>query len=596
VKFSPDGLHLLGGVGDGRIYIDGVIPDVMRNFHAGGWDWLDNETIVGGGSPDDTKWSVWSYNLVTQVLKQVDERPSSWVYASGSGKFAVYLASNPPLSYDSLTKLGDEWKDRAAFAMSPEGDEVFTNFDHNILLVRSAAGTETHYETGPVFNAQMQGGVLFWCGIPTILHAVGAPSPKCPQSGGVNAVFTTLQDGRRFIVQWDSAINALVVYEWISQTVSGALMGYTLSFDGLDFNHDITQRTTDGMLLVGTGVNQGETGQRLYELDLTNSRVRRNGGLWSPLVLSNLDTPPVVLPTIEAFDHDVWVAPYFPDKTAPGNACIVANNQDYRTDAPDTSMIIASPTALAVAVPPKERFLGIYNETRSGITIALAEQYDVPLFVCQDSPGQFDPGSLAKLRSKDWPLLECYLLPDETVEQSYQRWLANLTQLLSDWEFNVGLAWQDYMQLWKVTPARLAQAHNYLGRLVNLDKRVALVAPFAWKRPDGCVGPPWIDPNTGIYYYPSSDLATCVKLIAAASPGIPSEAPMVLQIPQVQVDSFTLDELKNGKEFVGHDPQNPSIATRCRVWVENGSIYMEISYPGLGPTYVGKTGKYRAVK
>src|SRR6185295_7152042 len=123
MKFSPDGLHLLGGVGDGRIRLDGVVPGPLANFHAGGWDWLSSSgsSIAGQGSPTDAVWSLWSYNLLTGVLSELDPRAASNFFASGSNRWVVFLASRPPVSYDAA----QAWADRVAFGMSPQGEELF---------------------------------------------------------------------------------------------------------------------------------------------------------------------------------------------------------------------------------------------------------------------------------------------------------------------------------------------------------------------------------------------------------------------------------------------------------------------------------------
>jgi hypothetical protein len=62
--------------------------------------------------------------------------------------------------------------------------------------------------------------------------------------------------------------------------------------------------------------------------------------------------------------------------------------------------------------------------------------------------------------------------------------------------------------------------------------------------------------------------------------------------PVVTVKNWTLDELKDGEEFLFTDTENPDLGYEVRVWVQNGSMYARIA----NAKGSAQTGKYRPVK
>lgn len=81
---------------------------------------------------------------------------------------------------------------------------------------------------------------------------------------------------------------------------------------------------------------------------------------------------------------------------------------------------------------------------------------------------------------------------------------------------------------------------------------------------------------------------------AAGLPALEDDVP--INVPAVTVDSWTLDQMKPGREFVAHDPNNPQLGTRVRIWIDStGSMRMELAYTAAGPDKVAQTGARRAV-
>lgn len=70
------------------------------------------------------------------------------------------------------------------------------------------------------------------------------------------------------------------------------------------------------------------------------------------------------------------------------------------------------------------------------------------------------------------------------------------------------------------------------------------------------------------------------------------EEDMKLKAPAVTVDKWTLDELKDGRLLEFHDRENPEADYRCKVWIEDGSIYVSMANAAGS----GRTGARREVK
>jgi hypothetical protein len=86
--------------------------------------------------------------------------------------------------------------------------------------------------------------------------------------------------------------------------------------------------------------------------------------------------------------------------------------------------------------------------------------------------------------------------------------------------------------------------------------------------------------------------------LGATDPPPPPPASKI-QAATVTVDRFTLTpkaSLPDGTVFEFHDPSNPQLATRVRGWVEGGSIFFSLDYPGAGPNLLGRTAARRPVR
>ena len=279
--FSPDGWHLLGGVGNGRIYLDGVVPSALANLHAGGWGWLNSTEIGGPGGFDGPAPGFYAYDLMSQTVRLTDPSAEANAFYGGSG-WSGFLASQPFVSFDSCR---DRWANRVVVDRSVQGHQLFTFPSHTNLLLRRADGFEVQWPTGvlgQVFCLRSHDAILY--SDTHLLRSRNYPDPWAPVSEGMRFCIRP-SDQARFIAGHVAGFG-LSLFQWQGAT-SGPCPGVVLSGDGHDFGPDTAFRT-DGILVVGSGVNQGETAQRLYEVDLGLQRWRVNGGTWQTMVLVDL--------------------------------------------------------------------------------------------------------------------------------------------------------------------------------------------------------------------------------------------------------------------------------------------------------------------
>lgn len=106
-----------------------------------------------------------------------------------------------------------------------------------------------------------------------------------------------------------------------------------------------------------------------------------------------------------------------------------------------------------------------------------------------------------------------------------------------------------------------------------------------------------IDPTS-----PRTDLTTLLPVVAPPAPPIvvpPPPGRLASLVPAaVTVDTFALspmNKIADGDVLVIHDPNN-SIGTRVRVYVQGGSMFITIDYPGAGANLLGSTGAKRMVR
>jgi len=304
MRFSPDGAHLLGGTTDGSagVYLDGLL--VMGS--AGYWCWTENRQISGPGGYNGTAQGPGFYQFTVGAGTPpalISPQLFSALFGDGNGHWLGYVADGRTGSFDSA---GNRWPIRVALGISPMGDQIFTDQTGAPIIVRTQSGAETSYPTPPEWIALPSGGYF------------SRNARGCFGSLGVWYACGYLADPGGLCV-------------W--QPGQPATSTWLLSADGRDFNADIALRQSDGMLVVGSGVNQGETAQRLYELDLPNARFRVNAGAWQPLTAATSPAPPAPRPTpivIAPLAHRPWLGPFDSrGEPHPGNCEVLTDGRSW---------------------------------------------------------------------------------------------------------------------------------------------------------------------------------------------------------------------------------------------------------------------------
>jgi len=212
-------------------------------------------------------------------------------------------------------------------------------------------------------------------------------------------------------------------------------------------------------------------------------------------------TPPV--PPIAAFAWPVYIAPF--------------SDPDHRSGCP-------------VNVDD----LGILCETADELPTVIRQAEAEHKRVCFIWDHPTAPVVPSGLRAWDQVWIEAYRLKTETLEQSVQRWWANLLTLEASWPGDSGIIPMFYCQgatppneLWTVP--EVLEANARVPALLNTLPRVKVVAPFAYDRLNGITAHP--------------PLQTRLNQYQAASPGVPVLVPIPPIPPPDGADSRLLYSL-----------------------------------------------------
>lgn len=256
IRFRPDGAYLSAGEGNGAITLLDTSTTVLKPqkvaTHAGGWDWVAQDAVAGPGGFDSIPGgALQAYNLTYKAISTVTSPWTCSTFFARPPMWVAYLADGKTWSFDCF---GRTYPGKVILGISDNLDLIFTdsgNVSLSILDPQSIWHQVTHPQewqplpSGGYFSRNYQG-----CFVGSVWYACGYLATP----GGL-CVWTPFLAGNPV---------------WL------------LSADGRDFHPNIVRRAWDGMLLVGSGIDAGETAVRLYELDITHKTFRLNGG-WSPL-------------------------------------------------------------------------------------------------------------------------------------------------------------------------------------------------------------------------------------------------------------------------------------------------------------------------
>lgn len=137
------------------------------------------------------------------------------------------------------------------------------------------------------------------------------------------------------------------------------------------------------------------------------------------------------------------------------------------------------------------------------------------LLLAHDSPADWTIPAGA-LRSYDLVLWELYRVPGETLAASAARWERQARANLAHWPQDCGVIPMFYQQFnpatggWLWTDAEVLEGLEYLDAIVNLDRRLKVIAPFSYDRANG------IKPNPNLSRA-FGDLVAAAALVGEAS-------------------------------------------------------------------------------
>lgn len=112
------------------------------------------------------------------------------------------------------------------------------------------------------------------------------------------------------------------------------------------------------------------------------------------------------------------------------------------------------------------------------------------LLLAHDSPADWTIPAGA-LRSYDLVLWELYRVVGETLEQSANRWMRQARANLTQWPRDCGVIPMFYNQFnpatgaWLWTDAEVLEGLEWLDAIVNIDRRIKVIAPFSYDRANG---------------------------------------------------------------------------------------------------------------
>jgi hypothetical protein len=231
---------------------------------------------------------------------------------------------------------------------------------------------------------------------------------------------------------------------------------------------------------------------------------------------------------------------------------------------------------------------------------AFADARDVPLYWNQDALLWSSEDARRKVRERPvWPkkfipVKELYPQkvqgttgPTKPIADIMASHETDLDWMVTQWA-QIGVVFSMYTQ-WigntKIENYALDLVIDLLRRCVKLVqqkfKQTVLGWVFAQDRPSGIISYPVLQEIADALAH-SND--------GASNPVV--EDLVQINPPAVTVDVDNLREMKNGAELVFHDPNNPQLGIKGRVFVKDGGLWVELEVGG----HKASTGKFRPVK
>jgi len=475
VRYNRRG-DLCAGVAGGVLSINRVAIGF-----GGGPKWLNDHTLLANALVRD-RWALYQFDRTTNWQPALlDERGATRIGAGG-GNWAATLASTPPVTYgevdgeplSSLINLLilDGWQD---------GSLIFCDRDYMTLIIRWPDGSLAQWPMPPHINLE---------------------NVRMAEGG-----FCYLQEPRSLVWQPRNGPSRIVPtvdvpFEPMTWQDTDGWRWWLYHNDATYLQYEDTATGWQGPASYGPDAWFGADG--LFQVATTPSA----GELPDTITLTTVhpDTriplaPPV--PSIGAFAWPVYIAPF--------------SDPDHRS-----------------GCPVNVDNIGILCETADELPTVIRQAEAEHKRVCFIWDHPTAPVVPPGLRAWDQVWIEAYRLKTETLEQSAQRWWANLLTLEANWPGDSGIIPMFYCQggappneLWTVP--EVLEANARVPALLNTLPRVKVAAPFAYDRLNGITAHP--------------PLQTRLNQYQAASPGVPVLVPIPPIPPPDVADSRLLYSL-----------------------------------------------------
>lgn len=447
---EPESGDVEHGVGGGNASINN---QAFSSGGAGGWIDRDRAAFANGADG----WIVSSYDKITGTIRRVDfgagvVTPANTAYAGG-GHVAAWLGSKGA-DRGLYSTIGLRAPDAGLLGVGPDGALAYKPAyqSNGPTIVREVDGQEWTLTPGHAGALQLLGGrrAIWMEGF--AVRVANLPTPEYHADGGIWKAQAAFVGGQWWICYY-SGSKGIVLHPFAS---SARVFSILPTGDGW---HAIAPMGPN-LLRIVIAAHEGEQQGDLwgYDLDVLTGAATPlpfwPGGaprVFPFVELETINPPALPRPTFR-FVHPVSVYPF----KAEGSG------------------------------RPDVFTLGTYSEAAT----PPAPLPKARLVLAHDSPADWTIPA-GDLRSFDLVLWELYRVAGEPLEASAARWDRQARSNLAQWPCDCGVIPMFYNQFnpatgaWLWTDREVLEALEYLDQIVNLDRRIKVIAPFSFDRANG---------------------------------------------------------------------------------------------------------------
>ena len=270
---SPNGLHVLHGVGGGNASIDNV------TFSPGGvCDWLDDNRVAFANGADN--WFVCIYDLTTKQIVHAYEPPMpANIGFAGGGHVCSWLGGTDG-NRGVWSTTGFRAPDSGLMGMGLDGSIGYKPLyqSHGPTHVRELDGTDWTLTPGHAANLQLFGQRRAIWQEAFSVQVLNLPQPLVADTQGIWAACAVLLPSSHWISYY-SAARGIVLHPFNS------FMGYSVlpKGDGWHKIARISETIIRVYIAVGEGEQAGQMWCRDYDIEKNLIRDPWGSGIWTPV-------------------------------------------------------------------------------------------------------------------------------------------------------------------------------------------------------------------------------------------------------------------------------------------------------------------------